>query len=81
MILDGHRRPTHTHDRRLFSLFWSALAIIGSWLIVLAVVGIAWFLIATPFLATMVRFAHPAPTSQADPAERPHPPDRLKPAP
>lgn len=66
----------HPRDRRRFSAIWFAISMVGSWLILLFVVGVMWFLIMTPFLPTMIRFAE-GNAATATPAEQ-HAPDTLR---
>lgn len=51
-------RP-HSLRRRLVNQVITSTTIIGSWLIVLAVAGAAFFIVTTPFLGTILRFLEP----------------------
>lgn len=68
-------RP-HSLARRRFIALRSAAVMIGSWVVCLFVAGVAFYLAATPFLGTILRFLDP-PAVQRQ-AEAPHPPDTMR---
>lgn len=66
-------RP-HSLRRRLVNQVLTSATIVGSWLIVMAVAGAAFFIITTPFLGTILRFLEPpiaAVTASATPPAAP----------
>lgn len=67
-------RP-HSLRRRWVNQLLAGVAIIGSWLVVMVVAGAAFFIAASPFLGTVIRFLETAPPARTAPATSP--PDTL----